>query len=84
MLDLESEVMGGLGSIPTRGNILSLDIFFSRSKVSDANIGIIKKCCVFVKKPDDKIDSRFKKCNGCLLQQDKLTQTAFHFLIHCS
>ena len=38
MLDLESEVMRGLGS--TGGNILSLD-FFSRSKASDANIGII-------------------------------------------
>ena len=32
--------MSGLGSISTRGNILSLD-FFSRSKASDANIGII-------------------------------------------
>ena len=27
MLDLESEAMGGPGSIPTGGNILSLDIF---------------------------------------------------------
>ena len=27
VLDLESEVMKGLGSIPTRGNILSLDFF---------------------------------------------------------
>ena len=27
VLDLESEVMRGLGSIPTRGNILSLDFF---------------------------------------------------------
>ena len=27
MLDLESEAMRGLGSIPTGGNILSLDIF---------------------------------------------------------
>ena len=32
--------MRGLGSIPTGGNILWLD-FFSRSKASDANIGII-------------------------------------------
>ena len=32
----------GLGSIPTRGNILPLDFFlFSHSKASDANIGII-------------------------------------------
>ena len=38
VLDLESEVMRGLGSIPTGGNILSLD-FISRSKASDANIG---------------------------------------------
>ena len=27
VLDLEYEVMRGLGSIPTRGNILSLDFF---------------------------------------------------------
>ena len=27
MLDLESEAMRGLGSIPTGGNILSLDFF---------------------------------------------------------
>ena len=40
MLDLESEAIRGLGSIPTGGNILSLD-FFSCSKVSDANICII-------------------------------------------
>ena len=40
VLDLESEVMRGLGSIPTGGNILSLD-FFSCSKAFDANIGII-------------------------------------------
>ena len=37
VLDLESEVMRGPGSIPTGGNILSLD-FFSRSKASDAII----------------------------------------------
>ena len=42
MLDLESEAMRGLGSIPTGGNILSLDFFlFSRSKVKNANIGIL-------------------------------------------
>ena len=40
VLDLESEVMRGIGSIPTVGNILSLD-FFSHSEASDANIGII-------------------------------------------
>ena len=40
VLDLESEVMRGPGSIPTRGNILSQD-FISRSKASDANIAII-------------------------------------------
>ena len=39
-LDLESEAMRGSGSIPTGGNILSLD-FISCSKASDANIGII-------------------------------------------
>ena len=42
MLDLESEVMRGSGSIPTEGNLFSLYFFlFSGSKVSDANIGII-------------------------------------------
>ena len=40
VLDLESEAMRGQGSIPTEGNILSLD-FFSHSKASDANHGII-------------------------------------------
>ena len=40
VLDLESEAMGGLGSIPTRGNILSLN-FFQVVRASDANIGII-------------------------------------------
>ena len=40
MFDLESEAMRGLGSIPTGGNILSLD-FFHVVKTSDANIGII-------------------------------------------
>ena len=37
---LELEAMRGPGSIPTGDNILSLD-FSSRSKASDANIGII-------------------------------------------
>ena len=46
-LDLESEVMRGLSSIPTGGNILSLD-FFSHSKASDANIGIFVQ---FVRNP---------------------------------
>ena len=41
VLDLESEVMRGLGSIPTGGNILLLDFLFSRCKASDTNIGII-------------------------------------------
>ena len=40
MLDLESEVMRGPGSIFTGGNILSLD-FFDVVKASDANIDII-------------------------------------------
>ena len=39
-MDLESELMRGPDSIPTGGNILSLD-FLSHSKASDANIGII-------------------------------------------
>ena len=37
MLDLESEVTRGSGSIPTEGNILLLEIFFT----SDANVGVI-------------------------------------------
>ena len=40
VLDLESEVMRGLGSIPTGGNNLSVDFLFSRSKAFDANIAI--------------------------------------------
>ena len=40
VLDLESEVLRGKGSIPTGGNILSLDFLFSCSKASDTNIGI--------------------------------------------
>ena len=40
-MDLESEAMRGLGSIPTRDNILSLEFFlFSHSKDKNANIGI--------------------------------------------
>ena len=40
MFDLETWASG---SIPNRGNILLMDFFvlFSRSKASDANIGII-------------------------------------------
>ena len=38
MLDLES---WAIGSILTWGNILLLEFLFSRSKDSDANIGII-------------------------------------------
>ena len=41
MLDFKSDIMRGLGSIPTGGNIFHWIILFSRSKVSDANIGII-------------------------------------------
>ena len=37
----ESEAMRGPGSITTGGNIFHWIIFFSQSKVSDANIGII-------------------------------------------
>ena len=40
VLDLESEVMRGPGSLPIGGNILSLD-FFSHNKASDANIDIV-------------------------------------------
>ena len=48
VLDLESDAMRGPGSIPTRGNILSLD-FISHGKASDANIGIIVNFVSFVK-----------------------------------
>ena len=41
MLDLESEVMRGLGSIPTEGNIFHWIFLVSRIKASDANIGIV-------------------------------------------
>ena len=41
VLDLESEVMRGLGSIPTGRNIFHWISLFSRSKAVDANIGII-------------------------------------------
>ena len=41
VLDLKSEAMRGPGSIPTGGNILSLDFFlFSCSKDENATIGI--------------------------------------------
>ena len=41
VLDLESEAMRGPGSIPTGGNILSLECFlFSHSKDENATIGI--------------------------------------------
>ena len=50
MLDLESEVMRGLGSIPTGDNILLLDVLFSFSKASDANIDIIANfvCTIWI------------------------------------
>ena len=41
VFDLESVVIRGPGSIPTGGNILSVDFFFSRSKAPDADIGIL-------------------------------------------
>ena len=41
VLDLESEVMTGPGSIPTRDNIFHWMFLSSRSKASDANIAII-------------------------------------------
>ena len=44
VLDLESEVMRDPGSIPTGGNILSLDFF--HSEAFDTNICIIAMLCV--------------------------------------
>ena len=40
VLDLESEVMRGLGSIPTGGDVFHWISLFSPSKDSAANIGI--------------------------------------------
>ena len=51
MLDLESEAMRGLGSIPTGGNIFCPWIF-SHSKASDANIGIIANVVCLWKTPN--------------------------------
>ena len=45
---MESEAMRGPGSIPTGGNILSLD-FFPHSRDENANIGISVHIC---EKPD--------------------------------
>ena len=42
--------MRGPGSIPTGGNNLPLDFLFSRSEVSDGNIGIVANFGSF-KKP---------------------------------
>ena len=50
VLDLESEVMRGPGSIPTGGNIFHWIFLFSRSKHSAANIGIIAILVHFEKK----------------------------------
>ena len=47
--------MRGLGSIPTGGNILSLD-FFHIVRVSDANIGNYCLVCLFVKNLIDSFD----------------------------
>ena len=41
VLDLESEVLRGLDSIPTGGNLLLLDFLFSCCEASDANIDTI-------------------------------------------
>ena len=41
VLDLESEIMRGLGSIPLGLTFFTGFILFSHSKASDANIGII-------------------------------------------
>ena len=59
MLELESE---GLGSIPTRGNILLLKFLFSRSNDSDANIGIIANFIQFVKNLNDNDEKWWRNC----------------------
>ena len=49
MLDLESEVMRDLHSIPTGGNIFQWIVLFSHGRASDANIGIIAMLVQFEK-----------------------------------
>ena len=60
--------MRGLGSIPTGGNILSLD-FISCSKASDANIGIIAN---FVEKPNNEVKSGIPGINNSSLKSEIL------------
>ena len=50
VLDWESEAMRGLDSIPTGGNILSLD-FFSGSKGLRCQYWHYCRFCIFVKSP---------------------------------
>ena len=45
VLDLESEVMRGLGSIPTGGNIMSLE-FFSYSEAPMPTLALLPMLCV--------------------------------------
>ena len=49
MLDLESEAMRGRGSIPTKGNILSLDLFHLVKPLMP--ILALLPICLFVKNP---------------------------------
>ena len=60
VLDLESEVTRGLGSIPTRGNIFHWIFLFSRGKASAANIGIIAILLHFEK--NSIINDRLLRC----------------------
>ena len=53
VLELESE---GLDSIPTSDNTLLLDILFSHSKASDANVGIICQFRLVCEKPNENRD----------------------------
>ena len=59
---MESEAMRGPGSIPTGGNILSLD-FFHVVRASDANIGIIANF-VYLRKPRFNGNIIFTTCDG--------------------
>ena len=77
MLDLESEAMRGLGSIPTGVNILSLEFFlFSRSKDKNANIGIFVK---FVKNSNENMHATHHRCIRCCC--DRRTWCGGYFLL---
>ena len=60
VLDLESEVMRGLGSIPAWGNIFHWNFLFSHNQASDANIGIIANFCLITNVRKNSIGKRVR------------------------